>query len=162
MALRTFIRLLALALAAVPLSFLLWDGVGLLPMLVGLALLGLVLVYLALLAGGGDLTCWQLRDKLSEFTYIPCITRCTTGFFTISYTTPDCGEWAFVRLDMPLEPVMPGNTVSVQKYKYISPRVLYADIPSNTWIGLTRHLNQVSPREFVFNYLCRGVFRAIN
>jgi hypothetical protein len=64
MALRTFIRLLALALAAVPLSFLFWDVAGPLPALVGLGLIGMVLVYLLLLAGGGDLTRWQLRYHL--------------------------------------------------------------------------------------------------
>jgi hypothetical protein len=60
MALRTSIRLLALA--TVPLSCLLWDLAGPLPALAGL---GLVLLYLVLLAGEGDLTRWQLRYHLT-------------------------------------------------------------------------------------------------
>ena len=64
MALRTFIRLLALALATAPLSFLLWDVAGPLPLLVGLGLVGLSLLYLVLLAGGGNLTRWQFRYHL--------------------------------------------------------------------------------------------------
>ena len=65
MALRTFIRLLALALATMPLSLLLWSVAGPLPMLVGLGLVGLALAYLVMLAGGGDLTRWQLRYHLN-------------------------------------------------------------------------------------------------
>ncbi len=65
MALRAFIRLLALALATVPLSFLLWDGTGPLPALIGLGLMSLSLLYLRWLAGGGNLTRWQLRYHLT-------------------------------------------------------------------------------------------------
>lgn len=64
MALRTFLRLLALALATIPLSFLLWDVTGPLPLLAGLGLWGLVLGHLALLAGGENVTRWQLRYQL--------------------------------------------------------------------------------------------------
>jgi hypothetical protein len=64
MALRTFFRLLALALPTAPLTFLLWDVTGPLPLLAGLGLLALVLGHLALLAGGQNVTRWQLRYQL--------------------------------------------------------------------------------------------------
>jgi hypothetical protein len=66
MALRTFLRLLTLALATAPLSFLLWDVAGLLPLLVGLGLMVSALGYLLLLTGEGELTRWQLRYQLDD------------------------------------------------------------------------------------------------
>lgn len=64
MALRTYLRLLPLALATAPLSVLLWDVAGLFPLLVGLGLMASVLGYLLLLTGEGELTRWQLRYQL--------------------------------------------------------------------------------------------------
>ena len=64
MALRTYLRLLTLALATAPLSFLLWDVAGLFPVLVGLGLMASVLGYLLLLTGEGELTRWQMRYQL--------------------------------------------------------------------------------------------------
>lgn len=64
MALRTFLRIVALALATVPLTFLLWDVAGPLPLLAGVGLLALTMGHLALLAGGQNATRWQLRYQL--------------------------------------------------------------------------------------------------
>jgi hypothetical protein len=64
MSIRTFIRILSLAIGLVLASLLAWSAAGPLPALAGAGLLGLSLGYLALLAGGGDLTRWQLRYHL--------------------------------------------------------------------------------------------------
>jgi hypothetical protein len=64
MSLRTLLRLLALALATAPLSFLFWDVAGTLPILVGLGVVLLMLGYLVLLAGEPPLTRWHLRYRL--------------------------------------------------------------------------------------------------
>ena len=64
MSLRTLIRLLALTLATAPLPALLWDVTGPWPLLAGLGLLLLIVGYLTLPAGEGNLTRWQLRYQL--------------------------------------------------------------------------------------------------
>jgi hypothetical protein len=78
MALRTFIRLLALALGLALASLLAWSAVGFLPILAGASLLILTLGYLALPAGGGDFTRWQVRYRLEggeELGYLEEILR---------------------------------------------------------------------------------------
>jgi hypothetical protein len=64
MSIRTLIRVVSLAIGLVLASPLAWSAAGPLPLLVGLGLLGLTLAYLALLAGGGNLTRWHLRYQL--------------------------------------------------------------------------------------------------
>jgi hypothetical protein len=64
MSIRTLIRVVSLASGLVLASPLAWSAAGPLPLLVGLGLLGLTLAYLALLAGGGNLTRWHLRYQL--------------------------------------------------------------------------------------------------
>ncbi len=64
MSLRNLIRLLAACAATIPVTLITWKATGVWPLLGGLAGLLLTLGYLALLAGGGDLTRWQLRYHL--------------------------------------------------------------------------------------------------
>ena len=64
MSLRTFIRLVALALGLMLVAPLAWGAMGPFPLLAGLSLLGLTLGYLALLAAGGDRSRWQVRYRL--------------------------------------------------------------------------------------------------
>jgi hypothetical protein len=64
MSIRTFIRILSLALGLMLVSSLRWRTIGPLSALAGVALLGLTLGYLWLLAGEGDLTRWRLRYRL--------------------------------------------------------------------------------------------------
>ena len=72
MSIRTLIRILALSVGLVLVPPLAWSAAGLpvlsgaegLPALVGVGLLLLTAGYLVLLAGGGDLTRWQLRYHL--------------------------------------------------------------------------------------------------
>lgn len=66
MSLRTLIRLLSLSLALALVSPFVGNGVGFIFLLAGIALPGLTLAYLALPAGGGDLTRWQVRYQLNE------------------------------------------------------------------------------------------------
>ena len=64
MSLRNLIRLLAACATALPVTLLTWKATGGWPLLGGLAGLLLTAGYLALLAGPGDLTRWQLRYHL--------------------------------------------------------------------------------------------------
>ncbi len=66
MSLRTLIRLLSLSLSLALVSPFVGNGAGLILLLAGVALPGLTLAYLALPAGGGDLTRWQVRYRLDE------------------------------------------------------------------------------------------------
>lgn len=66
MSLRTLIRLLSLSLALALVSPFVGNGAGLILLLAGVALPGLTLACLALAAGGGDLTRWQVRYQLGE------------------------------------------------------------------------------------------------
>jgi hypothetical protein len=64
MSLRNLIRLLAACATALPVTLLTWNATGGWSLLGGLAGLLLTVGYLALLAGEGDLTRWQLRYHL--------------------------------------------------------------------------------------------------
>ena len=68
MSLRNLIRLLAACAASVPVTLLTWKTTGPWPLLGSLAGLLLTVGYLALLAGGGDLTRWHLRYHLEPGT----------------------------------------------------------------------------------------------
>ena len=89
MSLRTLIRLLVTGLVSMPLSVLLWGLVGPWPLLAGVGLLLLTCGYLALLAGEGDLTRWQLRyqmdaeDNLEHLENVLRFLAAKAGRFTV-------------------------------------------------------------------------------
>jgi hypothetical protein len=89
MSIRTLLCILALAIGLVLVSPLAWSATGPLPALAGAALLGLTLGYLTLLAGGGDLTRWQVRyhletrDELGRLEEILYFLADKAGQFTI-------------------------------------------------------------------------------